>query len=274
MSEETTEGLPSAWYDSLPGEIQELPYFRRSEDGRPPELTQVIADITGIAKMQGNMSETHVKIPPPDASEEQQREYIQKAVEKIPGIMEAKSGEKPPKEPEGYKIPEGMDPEGVKAVREFAHKHQWGQDQFTEFVDRMAGEQKSAQDNQMMWQEQQKSILNEKLGAAREEHLARTAAALADYAPEGFIDQMMSGKLDANVVMMLDGLVHKMVEMGDEQSQFVRQVHAGARTLTPDEHRSKAMEIMGQLREMRAHDVGYEELNAKRMEHIAAAGRH
>lgn len=277
MSEETPQAPEWAdIYDTLPTEVQEMAFFRRGDDGMPPPLEQVVSGVSNMAKLHGNMQDTHVKVPGHDATPEQVKESLERAVKMIPGLRVASEGEDslPPSDIEGYKIPEGTDPETFKEIREFALAHKWGQGQFTDFVGRMVADGEANSTKQAAWKEDQAAVLAEKLGEAKDQRIGQTLAALEGIAPEGFVDRVKAGDVDAGVVLMLDGLVQKMMELGEEGSQFIKQVDAGARTLTPVEHGQRAMELMDKLREMRPHDHGYTEMNAERMKHIARSQPH
>lgn len=284
MSEENQEQAPAAepapdWadvYNTLPAEVQGMAFFKRGEDGMPPPLEQVVSGVSNMAKLHGNMAETHVRVPRHDDPPEKAKESLERAVKMIPGLRVAEEGEDslPPADIEGYKIPEGTDPETFKEIREFALSHKWGQQQFTDFVGRMVADGEASASKQADWKESQAGVLSEKLGEAKESRIAQTLAAVEGLAPEGFVDNVKAGNVDAGVVLMLDGLVQKMLELGEEGSQFVKQVGAGARTLTPIEHQQRAMELSAELQDMRPHDPLYNEKNAERMKHIARSNPH
>lgn len=276
MSEEDKAPDWADIYNTLPAEVQGMPFFRRGDDGMPPALEQAVSGVSEMAKLQGNMKDTHVKVPGHDATPEQVKESLERAVKMIPGLRIASEGEDslPPTDIEGYKIPEGTDPETFREVREFALAHKWGQGQFTEFVGRMVADGEANSAKQATWKEDQAAVLASNLGDAKDQRIAQTLAALDGIAPEGFVEKVKAGDMDAGVVLMLDGLVQQMLELGEEGSQFIKQVNAGARTLTPVEHGQRAMELMDKLREMRPHDVGYEQMNADRMKHIARSNTH
>ena len=279
MSEEQApEQAPdwSAVYETLPTQVKEMPFFRRGEDGMVPPLEQVVSGVSEMAKLQGNMKETHVRVPRHDDPPEKVRESLERAVKMIPGLRIAEEGEDslPPADIEGYKIPEGTDPEEFKEIREFALSNKWGQKQFSDFVGRMIAKAEAGSAMKAEWKEAQAAILADKLGEAKDHHIAQTLAAIEGLAPEGFVDNVKAGNIDAGVILMLDGLVQKMLELGEEGSQFVKQVNAGARSLTPIEHAMEANRLLEDLQNMRPHDVGYAEKNAKRMEHIARSNAH
>jgi len=276
MSDEQEGSNWADVYDTLPAEVQEMAFFKRGEDGMPPPLEQVVSGVSNMAKLHGNMAETHVRVPRHDDPPEKIKESLEKAVKMIPGLRVAEEGEDslPPADIEGYKIPAGTDPEKFKEIREFALAHKWGQQQFTDFVGRIVADGEANATKQAAWKEDQAALLAEKLGDAKDERVAQTLAALEGIAPEGFVDNVKAGNIDAGVVLMLDGLVQKMLELGEEGSQFVKQVGAGARTLTPVEHEQRAMELTAELQQMRPHDPLFSEKNAQRMKHISRANRH
>jgi hypothetical protein len=286
MSEEQQEvveesnDMPSDWYEAIPEGLKDAPFFKPKKDGGIRTVEEVRAALDNAAKLQGNLAESHIKIPSPDDADADIAAARERALKSIPGLREVSEGEDtpPPESPDGYKVPEleGFNPDesSLADVAAFAHEHGWGQKQFDDYVIRLASEQSAGLEKRESWLMEQQKVITDQLGRAKDEHLNRTIAAIQDYAPEGFVDSLRAGDMDAGVVLMLDGLVHKMIEMGGESTQFVQQANAGAKVLTPGEHREKANDIWRKLQELPAHDPDFKRLSAKRMEHIAMAMQH
>lgn len=276
------------WHESAPDWLKEMPYFRPTEDGQYRTLNEVTDSLKNAAKLQGNLSESHIRRVANDMSEEDKAALRSEAMKEY-GLMAPPDPENPealakhyqglgmPEEPAGYKAPdiEGFEiqEDTLGQLREFAHANHWTQAQFDAYVNHLASESATGESERTAWGEKQQSILKEKLGDALSQRIDMIASAIGDSAPEGFLENLKGGKVDAQVVMMLDGLVQQMIAMGDESNEFVRQMNAAPRAMTPDEYRAKANEIFDQLRDMAESNPEYAKLNAKRLEYISLANR-
>lgn len=271
------ESLPSDWVSGLPEVLRDAPGLRPLKDGtiRSPEEARAALD--NFAQLQGNMSETHIKIPSPDSSDEskqQTRERILSLWDDLRVVTEDEDT-LPPEDASGYKIPEGLDPAAVADITQFALEHKWGQKQFEDYANKALATQIASGEKATAWEKEQSDKLDSIMGAAKAEKLGRIASALEQSgAATEYVDAITAGKIDADLVIVYDSLVSKMMEMGDEGSQFVQQVKTDARALTPSEHRDRAIELFNTLQEMNSMDPRYDEINRKRMEHIGLSREH
>lgn len=142
------------WFESLPEELRAAPFFKPGEDGSVKELTNVISDLTNAANHMGNS----IRIPGPDASEEDIKSFQIKAAERIPGLMVTPNLDDEeamasvlktlgrPDEAAGYRLPEGVEiaEEMATALRERAHKYGLNNRQFQSLVSDLAGDQSNA----------------------------------------------------------------------------------------------------------------------------------
>jgi len=274
VTTEVTEALPSDWVNGLPDKLRTAPFLRKTKDGKVRTVDEVLSALENAAKLQGNLAESHIKIPSHDAADTDKAAAQTRILSLWPNLRVVTEDEDtlPPTEVAGYKLPEGadaLDPALLEDMGKFGIDHNWGQNQFSDYATKMVEAQTSSNDQAIQWQADQNSKLNEKLGGAKEEHLGRTCAALESAgASAEYISAMKEGQVDADLVMVLDNLVGKMIDMGDEGSQFVQQVNTGARSLTPSEHRDRATELFITLQSTPKTSPKFHELNNKRMEHI------
>lgn len=146
------------WFESLPEELQSAPFFKPGDDGSIRDIGSVIADLSNAANHMGNS----IRIPGPDASDEDVKNFQLKAAERIPGLMVTPNLDDEeamasvlrtlgkPDEPSGYKLPEGaeMGEEALAALRERAHKYGLNNRQFQTLVSDMLSDQTSATEAQ------------------------------------------------------------------------------------------------------------------------------
>lgn len=263
------------WFDGLPEEIQSAPYFKVSDDGTVRSVDQIVADLNNAANLQGNLSDSHIRIPPKDAAEEDIAKFRDRVMA-VDGDMVRKPDDfsPVPSEADGYKYSiedVEFDDAEVEKVRAVAAQNKWTEAQFQGYMENLAVLNTAGLEAQQEWKNAQSKALDEKLGAAREEHLSRTYAAIEDMAPEALIEAMRAGDVDANVMLLVDGLVHKMIDMGAEGGEFERQANSGARTPTREEALSRCTEIRNQMREMQPSNPEYNRLNQKLVEFQALA---
>jgi hypothetical protein len=274
---EVIETLPSEWVNSLPAELKDAPFLRPNKDGTIRPVTEVLSALENAAKLQGNLSESHIKIPSPDAGDDDKKAARDRILALWPDLREVTEGEDtlPPEEVAGYKLPEGsdvLDTTMVQDIGQFAIDHKWGQKQFTDYAAKMIEAQTTSTENATQWQKDQSAKLTEKLGAAKEEHLGRVASALEQAgATDDYVAAIKAGKVDAELVMVMDNLVGKMIDMGDEGSQFVQQVKTDARPMTPQEHRDRIWELRASLKDVQKNDPLYKRTTNKIQEHMTLA---
>ncbi len=276
MTEEATTPTetvidPVAWRDSLPDALKDAPYFKQPDDGSSRTVDQIVADLTNAAKLQGNMAETHLKIPSPDSDAETLAKFKARVLE-LDNTLTVKPDDFSPV-PDEYVAPEGFEGD-FDSIKALAKDAKWTQAQLDTFIAKADAEKVAGQAKQSEWTLEQSKILDEKLGAAKADHLARTAAMLMEGNPE-LATSMMDGSMPANIVLAFDAMATKMLEMGGEAGQFNQQAGAEARAMTPDEALAKCDELRGDIMSMNSGTPAHERAVAKLLEYqqLAMAGR-
>jgi len=279
MSEEASvekidESLPSDWVNGLPDKLKDAPFLRPTKDGTIRTVDEVFSALENAAKLQGNLAESHIKIPAPDAADTDKSAARERILSLWPDLREVTEGEDtlPPAEIAGYKLPEGgdvLDATMVEDIAKFALEHKWGQKQFSDYAAKMIETQAGSVEQASQWQKDQDTKLVEKFGEAKAERIARVASAMeqSGATPE-YVAAIKEGKVDADLISVVDTLVGKMIAMGEEGSQFVQQINTDARAMTPAEHKDRANELWLALQDIPETSHKYAETNRKRMEHI------
>jgi hypothetical protein len=249
------------WMQQMPESMKDAPYFKAPEDGTVRTVEQIKADLTNAAQLQGNLKESHIKIPAQDSADEDKEAWRERILSLDSNLVRKPDDHSPvPDSLEGYTQPElegvELDEEQGAKVKELALKSKWTQAQYEGFVHQMAADIKAGKEGQTQWQTERDAKLAEQLGQAKDGHLQRTEAALRDINPDLKLDG-----LDASTVLALDTLVHQIIEMGGESAQFVEQEGAGKRVLTPGEAHTRCTEIRKQMLEERPNSREYKRLN-------------
>lgn len=262
-SEPASAEPTGTWYDTLPDNLKSAPFFKPD---KTPE--QIIADLENAAGHLGNS----IRIPGPDATDEQRKEFLAKAVEKLPGIMPVPEDDADvetvleklgrPKQATDYKLPEGVKPEDLG---EGFMADAWGlgltQKQFTALVNKQVASRQAAQEGAEAFSKETQAALQAEWGAATEDRLSDVRAYLnTEGAPEGMKQAFESGQMDQNTVKWL----YSVVEATTEKSQLQEQASGREGRLTPLEAREQAQEIWQKLYEMPPTDPRRPELLAKR----------
>ena len=263
------------WMDARPEALKDAPYFKASEDGTPRTVAQLVSDVTNAAKVQGNLSESHIRKPSTDAAQADIDAFRESVLKTDTTLMAKPEDHSPvPTEADGYKDPtiEGFD-QDTAAAKTLALANKWSQTQYEGFVTQMAADHKSGVEGRTTWLANQTALLTEKLGAAKADHIARTVAALTEAHPD-VATSVNDGSMDANVVLAIDALVHKMLEMGGEEGEFNSQAGQGGRSSTPSEATAKCKEIREEMMVTRQSLPRYAELQANLLHYTALSRTH
>lgn len=255
------------WRESLPEPFREAPYFK---DAESPEAA--LQAVQNAAAWQGNS----LRIPGPDASDEDKAVFMEKAVERIPGLMPVPTEDSvgdmvfrkigKPENAEGYKVPEIEDFElaGERAgeLKAFAHENNYTQGQFEAMVRRDAELTKSQSEQVMNSLKEEQTLLSQEWGAATEERMGDIVAFLANdkTAPPALREAAQKGEITAEYARWLHGLVERVSEPGE----LARQPE-GERKLPPSEALEQFHEITARLIKMQPGDPEYSMLKDKRM---------
>ena len=284
-SNTTTETTPAAapeptqWSPTtLPDPLKNLSVFQGEKT-----IEQIAADIDGAMKSLG----TSIRIPGPDASPEQRKEFLKKAVERMPELMPIPDPEGEnydtvfqrlgkPEAPEKYLTPEiegfQLPPETLGAMKAQAHSNNLTQKQFENNIRQMAEQQRVANETFQRAKEEDTALLKAEWGAAYGDRMEVVKGFLNSDAnvPEDFKEAFNSGKLNSASVKWL----HNLAEMAYEGNETTTQQGTGSSTgnLTPMEAKARAEEIFLRLREMQPTDPQYQALIQKRLDYIRMAG--
>lgn len=273
------------WISALPEPLREAPYFKPQEGGQPRQIEQVIADLTNAAKLQGDLTSTHIRIPSTD-DQDALAAARAKAMEKIPGLT-ALPGEDDqegweaffksagrPETADKYKVPEDKDGRlagiNLDQLRAQAFKSGLTQKQFSTYVDGIMGERSAAIEAQQAQIEAGRTTLKEKWGAAYDERRALVGAFLGQDAkvPADIRDAFANDMLNPETVIWLHGLADS-ISTEDSQLTGQRTTHSQP---TPDEAAEQLSDVEARLSKMRRGDPDYQRLIDKRMKLIRQAG--
>ena len=235
------------WYENLPEALKDAPYFKPPESGEHRTIEQVVSDLGNAAKMQGNLHNSHLRIPSADAAEEDIAKFRDKVMELDKTLtVKAEDFSPVPGEAKDYKDPDvdGFAEGELDPIRQLAVDAKWTQDQYQRYVSKLADDKTQGVENNTTWLAEQQTLIADKLGAVKDEHLSRTASALEGVLPDATLQALKDGKIEASIVLAMDHLVHKIIDMGTEDGQFEKQADGGIRPMTPDD----AMERCNELR--------------------------
>jgi hypothetical protein len=255
------------WMESRPESLKDAPYFKDAEDGVPRTVAQLVSDITNAASLQGNLSESHIRLPPPDSAQEDIDSFRARVLKADDTLTTKGDDFSPvPTEVDGYK---DVEIEGFKEdtaiAKDMALKNKWSQTQYEGFVNQMAADHKAGLDGRAAWLAAQSTELDGILGTAKADHMARTIAAIGEKHPE--VAQALSeGGVDAKTVLVIDSLVHKMLDMGGEAGEFNAQAGAGGRTSTPSEAANQANDLRLLMQTTKQSSREYGAMQAKLVE--------
>lgn len=252
----------SDWREALPKEFRDAPYFKG--DGKTPE--QVLADLENAASWQGNS----IRIPGPDATDESRKEFLQKAMDKLPGMMPVPDFDNQaevfqrmgrPETAADYKSPEGV--EVPETLKENAFAANLTQKQFDALIQRELDAARISEETREATQKATEAALKEAWGVATDDRLKDVEALLsASGAPEALKQQFANKNMDADTIKFLYG----MVEAGAEKAAVVEKSDGREGRLTPLEARIQAQEIWEQMYALPATDPRYAALKQKRHE--------
>ena len=273
MSEETTGTVidPTEWHQHLPDVLKDSPYLRPDKEGKVDTPENIAAKLANAAKVQGNIGDTHLKIPAPEAAEADIEAFRKRVMEVDPTLYRKPDDYSPnPEKPEEYTDPqvEGLDAEAVdlEKLKQIAFDSKWNQRQYEMALERIASDQAQAKADGAKWAEDNNAAIAEALGAAKDDHIVRTVAMLKDKHP-AIAEAMQNGTMDSGSLLALSDLAHQIIDMGGEGNEFNAQAGSEARGLTPLEAMNKAQEVRGQLKDMSPADKRYEPLLEKLVEY-------
>jgi hypothetical protein len=260
------------WKESLPEQLRDAPYFKSAES-----VDQVLSDLTNAAGLQGNS----LRIPGPDASDEDVAAFRLKATEKIPGLMAVPDPDSDdytdvlskmglPEAADKYRVPEGtpIDADTLAQLAAEAHEAKLTQSQFNALVNKQAGKLAQLTEQQETHAREREDALRKEWGAAYEDRLGEVERLLSD-APGELAGVLPN--LSADAVKWL----HDLTDSFGEDNEGTRQADGQRARLTPDEAHEQAGEILKRLQSMKEYEDPrlYQSLVKKRVDLIRMAGQ-
>lgn len=249
MSEE------NSWYDSLPEDLKSAPIFKPGEDGTVKSVEQVVLDLTNLTQVAGNS----MRMPGPDADEEDMAKFQTRVMEKIPGLMVMPNAEDDdnvaahfsklgkPATPEEYKAPEieGFEVSDIGAIKAQAHAMHMTQKQFSAYITNQAEAHKAATEGRNTKNEEEQNVIKTEWGAAFEQNKSVVGKLLKEnkLTPKELVEGFDNGTLPASTMRYL----LNMAELGAEDSTFQKQDEGGDVIPIPEEAQERLIEVEKQL---------------------------
>jgi len=266
MSEES-------WRDALPDDIRES------------DTLKDVADVGSLAQQfidQSKYLGTSIRLPGEDANDEARAEFRQKLMDKNTGLMEVPNLEDAdsmasiydtlgrPKEAGDYDRPEvegiKLDDNKFTPITEAAHKAGISKRQFASIMNEALRIDAEAFQAESGKRNEDTKALKTEWGPAYEEKLA-TASKLAELteAPEGLVNAIKEGTVDASTLRWLDKIG---AQLGGEASEIINQGQGDNGAVTKSEALMRSQEILETLTDMNQSDPRYSELMKKRMSYM------
>lgn len=266
MSEEQQQD----WRSALPEKLREAPFLKNPDKS----VDQIYADLEDAAGYMGNS----LRIPGPDATDEDVAKFRERAAEKIPGLMAVPDPDSDdytdvlrkiglPEAADKYKVPEDCPFEGEELANLMAKAHKDGltQKQFSSQLGDLIAQVKDAREKAELRDTEQRALLQSEWGEAYEDRVAAVDKFL-----EGAPEALRGLPRDAETMRWL----YDMADSFNEGTETTRQADGGSPKLTPGECREQAQEILVRLKGMRKADNPqlYDSLMHKRIDLLRRAG--
>ena len=258
------------WRAGLPEALKDAPYLK---DADTPEAFK--EQLVNAAQWQGNS----LRMPGPDAGDDDIAAFRSKVMEKIPDLMPVPSDDDgieailgklgKPEAADSYRLPEGIEIEGdaLGKLKSQAFALNLTQNQFEAQVAQMNGEATTANEAMTHAIEEGREILKGEWGNAFESRMADIATFLKNDpdTPESIVADMEAGRIPPEQMRWL----HKLSQLGDESSEVARQENP-SENMVPAEAEAQLVEVERRLltgnngRPMQPSDPAYAGLVAKR----------
>ena len=186
--------------DWIPEQLQDAPFFKTPESGEPRTPEQVVADLQNAAKLQGNLSQSHIKLPA--EGERLSEDAIERLTPYLPPSEPAA-----PAAPEEYTLPDGQ--EVNPALVEQAKSLALTQDQFDTLLTSQPDIEGFKQEQHDQLRAEWGLDLNFKLQAV-EAFLSQPGT------PPNLVNAYTAGTMDAESIAWLSDLAGQM----DEEPQI------------------------------------------------------
>lgn len=266
-----SEQLPE-WAASLPEPLQSAPYLKEAAS---PEA--FVEQVKNAAAWQGNS----IRLPGPDASPESMKEFHDRMMEKVPGLMPTPNMEDGdsvsavlsrlglPETADGYRLPADVDIAGDRLGELKSHALEVGltQAQFEKQVGLMTKQGEVADTQRQDYLSEQQSIIRNEWGQAYADRMGEIKAFLDNDAPADIKQAFEKSELSAESTRWL----YKMAIAGGEPGQFEQQQDGGSgRNMTPDEITEQLSELESRIFAQGANeDPAYQTWVQKRLKLLA-----
>jgi hypothetical protein len=235
-----------SWTDSLPSDFRNAPFIAKAAN-----QADALQAIQNAASWMGNS----IRIPGPDASDADKTAFAQKAMEKIPGLMQTPNFEDPaqmaaimkkmgkPDTAEGYKAPESMDAGQAAQLQAMALESGMTVKQWDTFSSKMAATQNEGAGAAKLAQEQAMQTLVGEWGMAYDQKAADVFVLMQKMqAPAEMIQAVKDRTIEAGQLRMWDRMVESIGSEGNPLSSMGKDQGPGF--MTPAEAKSQIDEIM------------------------------
>ena len=220
-------------------------------------MEQALADMQRAADSAGNS----LRIPGPDASDEQRQEFYSRVLEKAPGLMPKPQDDEStrlalkalglPDAPDKYAVPEvegiALTDERIGELRAMAHEAGLTAPQFAGFLERLLKRDAEGLATTRAEQESALAQLRGEWGSAYDTRLKQiTQLATATEAPESLLAAISDGTLTSDTLRWLNTLTER---LGAPEGMVVggQGKTAAAGPLTPGEALAQLDEVEAQL---------------------------
>jgi len=229
------------WKESIPEQLRDAPFFAKANS-----LDEALEGIKNSAQWQGNS----IRIPGPDASPDQIKEFRKKAAERIDGLMEVPVAD----DPDSYKsvlrklgMPEKADDYGDlegktnAEIRQLAHEAGLTVQQYKQIFGKLAEttEQQAVQ-AQRQHKEQMES-LKEDWGRAYDKRVAAVKNVAEEFGfPADVVEKISAGEMRADFYQALYRIAEKVQPPGAVSANNGKQE---LMELSPQEIQQQIVEI-------------------------------
>jgi hypothetical protein len=231
------------WRESLPEDLRE---------------NKTLADVKDVGSLAQQFIDSQqmigqsIRVPGPDAGEEDMSKFYGKLVDKVPGLIPTPDPENPevmsalykklgrPDDPSSYEHPEGVDPNQVADFARLAHGLGLTNSQYKQVVGTLAQQMKDNEDAKKAVVAEGKRALKQEWGIVYEDNLQLVDSVMKGTgAPKEMLELAASGTLPADTLKWLYNVGK---QLGTEGINFNKD--ESTTRLAPAEARNRAQEIL------------------------------
>lgn len=249
------------WAQALPEALHDAPHVKGSQT---PE--QWVDHLKNDSAWRGQS----IRVPSEGADESVLQQFHEQLRAKVPSLMPTPMDDEStsvvyeqmgkPKDPKGYKMPEGVDLPNPEEYMAAAHALDMTQKVFSRWVEMEAAGHSERNAALAKAMEDGYANLRKKWGAAYDERYAAVENVLRD-APEAIREAYQNQSIPPDQIEWM----YSLAELGGESTEATTQ--PGKATLTPEQAALELSELQPRFYAMRKGDPGYEAV-AKRIERL------